>query len=214
MSKDNEDMELALDTPARLRPVPEPPRQRTDDVPASFDGPTDTELLVRVADRDREAFEILYRRYVRPVFGLALRRLRDRQRAEDAVQETFTAVWRSAQSYRPERGPAAPWLYTVARNAIVDRQRARVDQPAEVPDKASSEPGPPDQAEASFVAWRVHRALEELPEKEREVLELAYWSELSQSEVAEYLHIPLGTVKTRTRSALARLADVLEGELS
>ena len=64
----------------------------------------------------------------------------------------------------------------------------------------------------SYVSWRVHRALEELPEKEREVVELAYWSGLSQSEVAEYLHIPLGTVKTRTRSALSRLADVLEGE--
>jgi RNA polymerase sigma-70 factor (ECF subfamily) len=211
MRKDNEDMELALDTPARLRPVPQPPQQRTDE-PA--DGPSDVDLLVRVAERDREAFEILYHRYVRPVFGLALRRLRDRQRAEDAVQETFAAVWRSAQSYRPERGPAAPWLYTVARNAIVDRQRARVDQPAEVPDTPSAEPGPLDRAEASFVAWRVHRALEELPEKEREVLELAYWSELSQSEVAEYLHIPLGTVKTRTRSALARLADLLEGELA
>jgi RNA polymerase sigma-70 factor, ECF subfamily len=212
MRKDSEDMELALNTPARLRPVPQPHRRRTEEAP--IDVPSDVDLLVRVAERDREAFEILYHRYVRPVFGLALRRLRDRQRAEDAVQETFAAVWRSAQSYRPERGPAAPWLYTVARNAIVDRQRARVDQPAEVPDMASSEPGPLDRAEASFVAWRVHRALEELPEKEREVLELAYWSELSQSEVAEYLHIPLGTVKTRTRSALSRLAGLLEGELA
>ena len=90
--------------------------------------------------------------------------------------------------------------------------RARHEPPAEVPDLASSEPGPSDLAESSFVSWRVHRALEELPEKEREVVELAYWSGLSQSEVAEFLHIPLGTVKTRTRSALSRLADVLEGE--
>jgi RNA polymerase sigma-70 factor (ECF subfamily) len=214
MRKDSEDMELALDTPARLRPVPQPHQRRTEETPGEPDGPSDVDLLLRVADRDREAFELLYHRYVRPVFGLALRRLRDRQRAEDAVQETFAAVWRSARSYRPERGPAAPWLYTVARNAIVDRQRARVDQPAEVPDTPSAEPGPLDRAEASFVSWRVHRALEELPEKEREVLELAYWSELSQSEVAEYLHIPLGTVKTRTRSALSRLADLLEGELA
>src|SRR4051795_122612 len=206
MRRQRGDMELALETP-RLRAVP----SQTAPLPPET---SDAELLTRVAERDREAFEILYQRYVRPVFGLALRRLRDRQRAEDAVQETFTAVWRSAQSYRPERGPAAPWLYTVARNAIVDRQRARVDQPAEVPDTPSSEPGPLDRAEASFVSWRVHRALEELPVREREVIELAYWSGLSQSEVAEFLHIPLGTVKTRTRSALARLADVLEGELS
>jgi RNA polymerase sigma-70 factor (ECF subfamily) len=199
-------MELALETPARLRALP-----GANEAPLPADA-TDAALLIRVAERDRTAFEILYRRYVRSVFGLALRRLRDRQRAEDAVQETFTAVWRSAGSYRPERGPAAPWLYAIARNAIVDRMRARHEPPAEAPDLASAEPGPSDQAESSFVSWRVHRALEELPDKEREVVELAYWSGLSQSEVAEYLHIPLGTVKTRTRSALSRLAGVLEGE--
>ena len=200
-------MELALETPARLRAVPSPAAEA-----APVDETTDAELLVRVAERDREAFELLYHRYVRSVMGLALRRLRDRGRAEDAVQETFASVWRSAASYRPERGPAAPWLYAVARNAIVDRLRARTEQPAEVPDTASADAGPLERAESSYVSWRVHRALEELPEKEREVIELAYWSGLSQSEVAEYLHIPLGTVKTRTRSALSRLAGVLEGE--
>jgi RNA polymerase sigma-70 factor (ECF subfamily) len=199
-------MELALETPARLRALPE-----TSEANLPVDA-TDTALLLRVAERDRAAFELLYHRYVRSVFGLAMGRLRDRQRAEDAVQETFTAVWRSAGSYRPERGRAAPWLYAIARNAIVDRMRARHEPPAEVPDLVSSEPGPSDRAESSFVSWRVHRALEELPDKEREVVELAYWSGLSQSEVAEFLHIPLGTVKTRTRSALSRLAGVLEGE--
>jgi RNA polymerase sigma-70 factor, ECF subfamily len=206
--RDRRDLELALDNPARLRAVPAP-----DEAPLT-EHATDADLLVRIAGRDRIAFELLYRRYVRSVFGLALRRLRDRQRAEDAVQETFTAVWRAAASYRPERGPAAPWLYAVARNAIVDRLRSRSEPAAEAPDEPSSEPGPADRAESSFVAWRVHRALEELPEKEREVVELAYWSGLSQSEVASYLDIPLGTVKTRTRSALARLADLLEGELA
>jgi RNA polymerase sigma-70 factor (ECF subfamily) len=201
-------MELVLETP-RLRAVPNDAT-----VAPRMSDATDAELLVRVADRDREAFELLYQRYVRSMLGLALRRLRDRQRAEDAVQETFAAVWRSAASYRPERGPAAPWLYAIARNAIVDRFRTHVDAAAEIPEIVSTDPGPADRAETSFVAWRVHRALEELPPREREVVELAYWSGLSQSEVAEYLHIPLGTVKTRTRSALARLADVLEGELS
>jgi RNA polymerase sigma-70 factor, ECF subfamily len=200
-------MELALETP-RLRAVP------AERVPAPPVETTDADLLVRIADRDREAFDVLYHRYVRSMFGLALRRLRDRQRAEDAVQETFAAVWRSAASYRPERGPAAPWLYAIARNAIVDRFRTQIDTAGEVPEIVSADPGPADAAETSFVSWRVHRALETLPPREREVVELAYWSGLSQSEVAEYLHIPLGTVKTRTRSALARLADVLEGELS
>jgi RNA polymerase sigma-70 factor (ECF subfamily) len=199
-------MELALDAP-RLRAVPADPGPATADA-------TDAELLTRVADRDREAFEELYHRYIRSVFGLALRRLRDRQRAEDAVQETFTSIWRSAGSYKPERGAAAPWLYAVARNAIVDRFRSQPDATGEVPDLVSADPGPSELAESSYVSWRVHRAIESLPQREREVVELAYWSGMSQSEVAEYLHIPLGTVKTRTRSALARLADVLEGELS
>jgi RNA polymerase sigma-70 factor (ECF subfamily) len=101
----------------------------------------------------------------------------------------------------------------VARNAIVDRARSRTELPAEIPDEAAPDPGPGDRAEQNWVAWRVHRALEELPEKEREVIALAYWSGLSQSEVAEFLGIPLGTVKTRTRSALMKLADVLEEEL-
>ena len=200
-------MELALDTPGRLRAVP-----KADPVHDLQADSSDSDLLVLVAERDRVAFEALYHRYVRSIYGLALRRLRDRQRAEDAVQETFAAVWRSAASYRPERGAAAPWLYAVARNAIIDRLRARTEPAAEAPDLPSSEPGPADRAEASFVAWRVHRALEELPPKEREVVELAYWSGMSQSEVAEYLDIPLGTVKTRTRSALSRLSDLLEGE--
>jgi RNA polymerase sigma-70 factor (ECF subfamily) len=174
---------------------------------------TDGELILRAGDGDRDAFETLYRRYARSVFGLALRRLGDRGRAEDAVQETFASVWRGARSYRPERGPGGPWIYAVARNAIVDRSRARSEPAVEAPEQESKEAGPPDRAEASWTAWRIHRALEELSPNERTVIELAYWSGLSQSEVAEYLGIPLGTVKTRTRAALARLADLLEEEL-
>ncbi len=173
---------------------------------------TDGDLIVRTAEGDRDAFEQLYKRYARPVFGLALRRLGDRFRAEDAVQETFTSVWRSARTYRPDRGAGGTWLYAVARNAIADRARARQEPAADPPDLPSAEAGPSEQTEDSWVSWRVHNAVSELPEHERVLLELAYWSGLSQSEVAEYLGIPLGTVKTRTRAALARLADVLEGE--
>jgi RNA polymerase sigma-70 factor (ECF subfamily) len=174
---------------------------------------TDGELIQQAADGDQSAFEELYQRYARPVFGLALRRLGDRGRAEDAVQETFASIWRSAGSYKPERGPGAPWLYAVARNAIVDRARARTDLPTEVPDEPAQELGPDGRAEQAWVSWRVHAALGELPEREREVVALAYWSGLSQSEVAEFLGIPLGTVKTRTRAALMRLADILGDEL-
>src|SRR5207248_1430619 len=92
---------------------------------------SDGELIQRAAGGDHSAFEDLYRRYARPVFGLALRRLGDRGRAEDAVQETFASIWRSAGSYKPDRGPGAPWLYAVARNAIVDRARGRTETPAD-----------------------------------------------------------------------------------
>ena len=188
-------------------------RETTGEDPRAERGLTDGDLISRVARRDANAFELLYRRYARPVFGLALRRLGDRMRAEDAVQETFAAVWRSARTYRPERGAGAPWLYAVARNAIVDRSRNRSEPPADAPDTPSLEPTPAERAEASYVSWRVHRALEDLSVKERDVIELAYYAELSQSEIADFLGIPLGTVKTRTRAGLSRLADLLEGEL-
>jgi RNA polymerase sigma-70 factor (ECF subfamily) len=175
---------------------------------------SDGDLIARVGEGDAGAFELLYRRYARPVFALALRRLGDRGRAEDAVQETFASIWRSAGSYKRERGPGAPWLYAVARNAIVDRRRSLGPAPAEPVDEPSNEAGPDERAEASWTAWRVHRALAELPEEERTLIELAYWGGLSQSEIADFVGIPLGTVKTRTRSALSRLADALEGELS
>ena len=208
MRRTESEMEVALDMP-RLRAVPVPAEARAED------DPSDAALLSRVAESDRDAFEVLYRRYVRSIFGLALRRLRDRAQAEEVTQEAFAAVWRSAGSYQAERGSAGGRLYTVARNAIVDRLRrnSRVDTTSELPELASPEGGPDEQAEEAYRAWRVHRALEELNPNERQVIELAYWSGLSQSEVASFLGQPLGTVKTRTRSALARLADVLEGEV-
>jgi RNA polymerase sigma-70 factor (ECF subfamily) len=209
MRKDREEMGLTLAFPAA---VPRDVRDEPVDVEAWSDT-TDGQLLERIGRGDAGAFEVLYRRYARPVFGLALRRLGDRMRAEDAVQETFAAIWRSARTYRSDRGPGAPWLYTVARNAIVDRARHRTDIPGEIPDAVSPELGPAERAEAAYVSWRVHRAIEGLPGHERDVIELAYWGGLSQSEVADFLGIPLGTVKTRTRAGLARLADLLEGEL-
>jgi RNA polymerase sigma-70 factor, ECF subfamily len=191
-------------------PTPPPPATirlvlRTD--------PSDGELIERIGAGDRSAFDQLYRRYARPIFALALRRLGDRGRAEDAVQEAFASVWRSAGTYRAERGAGAHWLYAVARNAIVDRGRGRGENPAEAADETSTEPSPDERAESDWEAWRVHRALAQLPEREQAVVGLAYWGGLSQSEIADRLGIPLGTVKTRTRSALSRLADLLEEDL-
>jgi RNA polymerase sigma-70 factor (ECF subfamily) len=170
----------------------------------------DASLIERTGRGDRAAFDELYRRFARPVLAMALRQLGDNARAEDATQETFAAVWRSARSFRSERGSASAWLYTVARNAIIDRARQRPEPVAEVIDEPVPEAGPEELAESSWVAWRVHSALERLPERERVVIELAYWSGLSQVEIASYLNVPLGTVKTRTRTGLARLAGLLE----
>jgi RNA polymerase sigma-70 factor (ECF subfamily) len=175
--------------------------------------PTDAELVQAIVAGSKVAFEQLYGRYVRSVYGLTLRRLGNRELAEETTQEVFTALWRSARGYRVDRGPVSTWLYAIARNAIVDRARRRREPPVEyVEEEPSDAPGPDEEAESSWVSWRMHSALSHLPEREREVIELAYWSGLAQSEVAERLGIPLGTVKTRTRSALQRLAGILEQE--
>jgi len=193
-------MELAIAAPGTAASRWNSPMMRRD---------PDGELVVRVARGDRAAFETLYRRYIRSVYSLALRRLGDPQSAEDAAQEAFAAVWRSARTYRPERGAAAPWLYSIARNAAVDKLPPRQPLPT-APDSPDEGPGPENRAEHEWLRWRVHHALEELPDTEREVLALAYWGERSQSEIASELGIPLGTVKTRTRSGLSRLAGLLE----
>ena len=189
-------------------------RRRASILAMAPDARTDVELLGLIAGGDRLAFEELYRRYARSVLGIALRRMGDRGRAEDATQDTFASIWRSASRYDPARGRPASWLYTVARNAIVDGLRRRPEPAvADAPDVASGDPGPPETVEAEWMSWRIHRAIETLPEHERSLVELAYWSGMSQSEIAEYLGLPLGTVKTRTRAALGRLAGELEDEL-
>ena len=149
------------------------------------------ELLCRIAERDVRAFEILYRRYVRSIYGLALRRLRDPSRAEDATREAFAAIWRRAATFGSERDDTARWLFAVARDAI---------------DHAGRESA----AEEGWPAFRVHAAVAELPDRERGSLELAYWEGRSQREIADLLGLPLGTVNARTRTALARLAVRLE----
>jgi RNA polymerase sigma-70 factor (ECF subfamily) len=173
---------------------------------------SDGELIRRTARRDHEAFDALYQRHAGRVLSLALRKLHDRGRAEDASQETFAAIWRSAATYRPERGPGTSWLYAVARNAIVDRARARTDSLADPVDVPDDGPEPAQRAESDWVRSRVRHAIGQLPERERTLIALAYWHGLSQSEIAAHERLPLGTVKTRTRSALTRLLHMLEEE--
>jgi RNA polymerase sigma-70 factor (ECF subfamily) len=176
---------------------------------------TDEDLLERVArDRDQSAFEVLYQRYSRAIYSLVSRILRDRHTGEDVAQEAFAAVWRAAAGYHRARGTAAGWMFAIARNAAIDASRARVPLVVgELPDRADPAPLPDAQAISDMEAFRVHVAVDSLPDREREVIELAYFSGLAQSEIAEQLELPLGTVKTRTRSALQRMAPMLREEV-
>ena len=172
---------------------------------------SDEDLLELVAQRrDGDAFEVLYHRYSRAVYGVVRRVVGDRGRSEDVVQEAFASVWRAAASYRRDRGSASAWLFAISRNAASDALRARAPALlADPPDQADPAPGPDDRTAAALESFTVHAAVDSLPEREREVIELAYFDGLSQSEVAARLSLPLGTVKTRTRSGLARLAERL-----
>jgi RNA polymerase sigma-70 factor (ECF subfamily) len=179
------------------------------------DSPTDEELLERVASkRDEAAFAVLYERYSRAVYSLVMRILRDRNTGEDVAQEAFAAVWRAAAGYHRGRGSAAGWMFAIARNAAIDAGRARVPLVVgEFPDRPDPAPLPDAEVIADLEAFRVHVAVDSLPEREREVIELAYFNGLAQSEIAAQLELPLGTVKTRTRTALARMAPMLREEV-
>ena len=194
---------------------PEVPTPRPDHPGvAGLSSRSDEDLLELVADRrDEAAFEEFYRRYGRAVYAAVVRRIGDRAGSEDIVQQAFANVWRAAAGYRRERGPATGWLFAIARNAALDALRPReAANRWEVPDLPDDGPGPDERASAAEEAFRVHAAVDGLPQPEREVIELAYFDGLSQSEVAALLGAPLGTVKTRTRRALAHLAVRLAEE--
>jgi RNA polymerase sigma-70 factor (ECF subfamily) len=171
---------------------------------------TDVDLLVRVGEGDADAFAMLWRRLSGPVLALGRRTLSDGAAAEDVAQETFATIWRVAATFDPERGAPAGWIFTIARNAARDvARRRRLTVVEDVPDVADPGIGPEDEALRSAERFRIHMALAGLNPRAREVVELAYFEGLSQSEIADRIDVPLGTVKTRTRNALARLAESL-----
>jgi RNA polymerase sigma-70 factor (ECF subfamily) len=181
---------------------------------------------------------MLYDQYVDAVYAASSRLTADRQIAEEVVQETFLALWNRAELFDPAVGSLAAWLHTIARNRTVDRLRAAGRRPSLVPFSATSGedeqdsaaldrlvatgtvlggahlgPGPEGELATTELRQVLREALEELPDAERTAIVLAYREELSQTEIAERLGWPLGTVKTRTRRALLRLRGALADEL-
>jgi RNA polymerase sigma-70 factor (ECF subfamily) len=173
----------------------------------------DNELLQAVSQGDESALAALYDRYRLILFGLILRILHDRQEAEDVLQEVFLQVWRRASDFDPARGRAFTWLVTIARSRALDRLRmlasrsrfVDADENA-VSDEVIDTANELVRSEAGEI---VRRALRELPHEQRRTLLLAYFEGLTQAEIAERLGDPLGTVKTRMRSGLIKLRELL-----
>ncbi len=166
----------------------------------------DAELFRLVAEGSEAAFEALWRRYAAAVLSLCRAILRDPEAAEDAAQETFARAWRSAATVDPRRGEPVAWLMTVARNSAINVARTmRVE--AGVPANEAADPA--DEQEIIDRLW-LQGAVTRLPERERRMIALAYLSDLSHSQVAARTGEPLGTVKSRIRRALERLAEMAE----
>jgi RNA polymerase sigma-70 factor, ECF subfamily len=168
-------------------------------------GPSTPDLLRRLADGDTEALGTFYDAYAGLVHGLALRILRDTTDAEDVVQEVFMQAWRQAARFDPARGTPEAWLCTIARTRALDRLRRRAARREDPGDSAPASTGPPRTEEAIAV----RKALEGLSADQRRALELAYYEGLTQSEIARHLGEPLGTIKTRIRTAMIRLRETL-----
>ena len=182
---------------------------------AHSEQPKDRELLELVRQGDREAFAQIYDRYGEAAYSLAVRIVRDRDLAADVVQDAFLAVWRKAAVFDPARGQASTWILTMTHNKAVDlvrrEQRRRADQLDEARlELPSPEPGPDQLAWMSAARGQIREAMAGLPATHREVIELAYFGGYSQSELAEMLSVPVGTIKSRTFAALKALQEALD----
>ena len=176
----------------------------------------DVALVRRMVEADETALGALYDRWVHSLYSLVLHLLNDPDEAEDVVEETFWQAWRKAGSYEPSKGAVSTWLLTIGRRKALDRLRSRkrskedpIQNDRTFADYASSSPGPSDDVETLELRESVRSALRELPEEQREVLELGYFKGLSQSEIADVTGQPLGTVKTRMRLAMQKLREPL-----
>lgn len=181
-------------------------------MPNVFAHLSDEALVALVARSDDDAFAELYDRYDRLAYGLARRILRDGALAEDAVQDAFLTIWRSAARFNAERAPARVWILTLVHRRAVDlvrhQERRRTEQLPEREEKGAD--AADDAVWLRLQRERVRDALGQLPDQQREAIELAYFGGFTQSELAERLGQPLGTIKSRMFSGLARLRELLD----
>ncbi len=188
-------------------------------MPTELRGHDEDHALGAVARGDRAAFARFYDRYAPLIYSLALRILRVQADAEDLMQEVFLQVWRRADTYRPDRGSVESWVLTIARNRALDRQRAATTMKKAHQFLQDVSPTADDAAAQGMAILdesrsAVRSALGDLADEQRRVLELAYFDGLSQSQIAAHLGVPLGTVKTRIRSAVERLRRSLRGSIT
>jgi RNA polymerase sigma-70 factor (ECF subfamily) len=188
---------------------------RAKETPLSADSLNSPAYLIRqTANQDREAFSQLYDRFSSLVYTLAMRMLRMPSDAEDLLQEVFVQVWHQANRYSEERGSPEAWIINIARSRAIDKLRSirRMERSfvlTDDPAKAESSDNVESSAAESETKLTMNSALTNLPEAQRKVLELAYFDGLSQTEIADRLQEPLGTVKTRMRSGIHRLRHLL-----
>jgi RNA polymerase sigma-70 factor (ECF subfamily) len=181
----------------------------------------DRELIHRIAQLDKGALEALYGRYITPVYSLAMFMLRQEALAEEVTQEIFLNIWLKASSFKPDRGEPRSWIMSVAHHKVVDLIRSRrrtltMTNPADYETldllpaiQTSTE----QQVEQNLERERILKAMSELPEAQREVILLAYYEGYSQSEMANKLNQPLGTIKTRVRLGMQKLRIILEKDV-
>jgi RNA polymerase sigma-70 factor (ECF subfamily) len=173
---------------------------------------SDEAVVALIARSDDVALAELYDRYGRPAYALALRVLRDEALAEDAVQEAFLGIWRGAEKYLPERAKASTWIMTLVHRRAVDLVRREERRRAEPLPEVEPDSGGPSAADTAWLRLereRVQAALSQLPDQQREAIELAYYGGFTQSELADRLGEPLGTIKSRMFAGLTRLRELL-----
>jgi RNA polymerase sigma-70 factor, ECF subfamily len=174
---------------------------------------SDEAVVALAARSDEVAFAELYDRYGNVAYGLALRVVRDETLAQDAVQDAFLAIWRGAARFLPERGKASTWILTLVHRRAVDlvrREQRRRTEPLEPGEPVAGQPSAEEVAWLRLERERVQAALRKLPDPQREAIELAYYGGYTQSELAERLGQPLGTVKSRMFAGLTRLGELLD----